>query len=198
MEAFHHQIAEEQRAAGVRVIKPPHALGFLDPDLPSWHISALAREFKVSRATVTQWLSDDERQCAFPTAENTLRLQQWVAAHEEKPKQKKSAGRAVTLPAPKDPKRKQRQMKNPNQIEQKTKRAAHSAQPLKRSVGSRRIRVRLRVPMALHAAIKKGANRLGLTMSAFVERAVREALPLIESDNAPMPRAGRSLKGGAK
>ena len=25
---------EQQRAVGVRVIKPPHALGFLDPDLP--------------------------------------------------------------------------------------------------------------------------------------------------------------------
>jgi fatty acid desaturase len=34
MEAFHHKIAEEQRREGVRVIKPPHALGFLDPDLP--------------------------------------------------------------------------------------------------------------------------------------------------------------------
>ena len=34
MEAFRDQIVEQQRAAGVRVIKPPHALGFLDPDLP--------------------------------------------------------------------------------------------------------------------------------------------------------------------
>ena len=34
MEAFHQKIAEEQRREGVRVIKPPHALGFLDPDLP--------------------------------------------------------------------------------------------------------------------------------------------------------------------
>jgi fatty acid desaturase len=34
MEAFHQQIAELQRQEGVRVIKPPHALGFLDPDLP--------------------------------------------------------------------------------------------------------------------------------------------------------------------
>ena len=32
--AFHQQIAELQRQEGVRVIKPPHALGFLDPDLP--------------------------------------------------------------------------------------------------------------------------------------------------------------------
>jgi fatty acid desaturase len=36
MEAFRDQIAEQQRAAGVRVIKPPHALGFLDPDLPKF------------------------------------------------------------------------------------------------------------------------------------------------------------------
>jgi fatty acid desaturase len=35
MQALHDQIAEQQRAAGVRVIKPPHALGFLDPNLPS-------------------------------------------------------------------------------------------------------------------------------------------------------------------
>jgi fatty acid desaturase len=35
MHALREQIAEQQRLAGVRVIKPPHALGFLDPDLPS-------------------------------------------------------------------------------------------------------------------------------------------------------------------
>jgi hypothetical protein len=34
MDALRHQIVDQQRAAGVRVIKPPHALGFLDPDLP--------------------------------------------------------------------------------------------------------------------------------------------------------------------
>jgi hypothetical protein len=33
MQTLHDQIVEQQRAAGVRVIKPPHALGFLDPDL---------------------------------------------------------------------------------------------------------------------------------------------------------------------
>jgi fatty acid desaturase len=35
MREFHEEIKEEQRRAGVRVIKPPHALGFLDPDLPA-------------------------------------------------------------------------------------------------------------------------------------------------------------------
>jgi len=35
MQALREQILEQQRVAGVRVIKPPHALGFLDPDLPS-------------------------------------------------------------------------------------------------------------------------------------------------------------------
>jgi hypothetical protein len=34
MQALRDQIVEQQRAAGVRVIKPPHALAFLDPDLP--------------------------------------------------------------------------------------------------------------------------------------------------------------------
>src|SRR5947207_956837 len=36
IQAFRDQIIEQQRAAGVRVIKPPHALGFLDPDLPTF------------------------------------------------------------------------------------------------------------------------------------------------------------------
>ncbi|HUE41542.1 MAG TPA: fatty acid desaturase, partial [Chthoniobacterales bacterium] len=35
MQAFRDQIREQQRIAGVRVIKPPHALGFLDPNLPA-------------------------------------------------------------------------------------------------------------------------------------------------------------------
>ena len=34
MRELHEQIREEQREAGVRVIAPPHALGFLDPSLP--------------------------------------------------------------------------------------------------------------------------------------------------------------------
>jgi hypothetical protein len=34
MDEFHRQIAEQQRREGVRVITPPHALGFLDPTLP--------------------------------------------------------------------------------------------------------------------------------------------------------------------
>ncbi|MGA2233742.1 MAG: fatty acid desaturase, partial [Tepidisphaeraceae bacterium] len=32
MKSLHDQIEEDQRAKGVRVIKPPHAFGFLDPD----------------------------------------------------------------------------------------------------------------------------------------------------------------------
>jgi hypothetical protein len=35
MQALRDRIVEQQRAAGVRVIKPPHALAFLDPDLPT-------------------------------------------------------------------------------------------------------------------------------------------------------------------
>jgi hypothetical protein len=34
MDAFHRQIADQQRREGVRVITPPHGLGFLDPHLP--------------------------------------------------------------------------------------------------------------------------------------------------------------------
>ena len=44
MQAFRDQIVEQQRAAGVRVIKPPHALGFLDPDLPPRIESGAMRE----------------------------------------------------------------------------------------------------------------------------------------------------------
>jgi hypothetical protein len=35
MQAFRDQIIEQQRAAGVRVIKMPHALGFLEGDVPA-------------------------------------------------------------------------------------------------------------------------------------------------------------------
>jgi hypothetical protein len=34
MEGFHRQIADLQRAEGVRVINHAHMLGFLDPNLP--------------------------------------------------------------------------------------------------------------------------------------------------------------------
>ena len=36
MKALHAELASEQEAAGTRVIVPPHALGFLDPNLPKW------------------------------------------------------------------------------------------------------------------------------------------------------------------
>jgi hypothetical protein len=35
MKNLHEQIAEQQLQEGTRVIKPPHALAFLDPSLPS-------------------------------------------------------------------------------------------------------------------------------------------------------------------
>jgi len=44
MKPLHHQIADAQRREGVRVIKPPHALGFLDPDLPPILASTASRE----------------------------------------------------------------------------------------------------------------------------------------------------------
>jgi fatty acid desaturase len=40
MQQFHEQIIQDQQREGVRVIKPPHALGFLDPDLPPRRYSA--------------------------------------------------------------------------------------------------------------------------------------------------------------
>lgn len=68
--------------------------------------SALARQFRVSTATVSQWLSDDERRRVYPAAENTLRLLEWVTAEEAKPQQQKRAGSADTRPALKTRKRK--------------------------------------------------------------------------------------------
>ena len=40
MHQLHGQIREEQKRAGVRVIIPPHALGFLDPNLPKRTVPA--------------------------------------------------------------------------------------------------------------------------------------------------------------
>ncbi len=42
MAALHRQIQDLQQQQGVRVIKPPHVLGFLDPDLPSRRPNASA------------------------------------------------------------------------------------------------------------------------------------------------------------
>lgn len=36
MQRLHEQLRDEQALAGTRVIVAPHALGFLDPDLPRW------------------------------------------------------------------------------------------------------------------------------------------------------------------
>jgi fatty acid desaturase len=36
MKQLHEQIKIDQEKAGVRVIEPPHALGFLDPNLPKF------------------------------------------------------------------------------------------------------------------------------------------------------------------
>ena len=51
MKEFQRQIAADQEAAGVRVIKPPHLLGFLDPDLPETSRSVMAeRAIKIAKA----------------------------------------------------------------------------------------------------------------------------------------------------
>src|ERR1039458_10150922 len=54
--------------------------------------SALAREFNVTPASVSEWLSGERA----PTAETTLRLLHWVNAYEAQ--QKKGPGRASTRP----------------------------------------------------------------------------------------------------
>jgi transcriptional regulator with XRE-family HTH domain len=61
--------------------------------LLSWHgsKSALAREFNVTPASVSEWLSGD----SSPEAETTLRLLEWVQAGEAK---QKRPGRAQTRP----------------------------------------------------------------------------------------------------
>jgi len=47
MQAFRDQIVEQRRVAGVRVIKPPHALGFLDPNLPRYTSLVRCRKIRV-------------------------------------------------------------------------------------------------------------------------------------------------------
>ncbi len=49
MKVLHQQIAEEQRREGTRVIRPPHALAFLDPSLPE-----KSRPLKVEGEAVPQ------------------------------------------------------------------------------------------------------------------------------------------------
>jgi hypothetical protein len=44
MQALRDQIVEQQRKAGVRVIKVPHALGFLDSDLSAVDLRQKQRE----------------------------------------------------------------------------------------------------------------------------------------------------------
>jgi transcriptional regulator with XRE-family HTH domain len=57
--------------------------------------SSLAREFNVTPASVSEWLSGE----SSPTAETTLRLLHWVEQYEAQPKE--SSGGALTPPEPK-------------------------------------------------------------------------------------------------
>jgi hypothetical protein len=51
MKEFQRQIAADQEAAGVRVIAPPHMLGFLDPNLPEVSRSVMAeRAIKIAQS----------------------------------------------------------------------------------------------------------------------------------------------------
>jgi len=59
MHGFHEQILEEQKREGVRVIKPPHALGFLDPNLPP--------RKKYSAGTRPETSTKSETESAKPT-----------------------------------------------------------------------------------------------------------------------------------
>jgi fatty acid desaturase len=54
MGAFHDQIFEQQRAAGVRVITTPHALGFLDRNLPPPHRQGSRTTQSIRRGTEVQ------------------------------------------------------------------------------------------------------------------------------------------------
>jgi fatty acid desaturase len=55
MKEFHQKIAPDQEAAGVRVIKPPHALGFLDRNLPEKSRSVMAeRAIKIAKKLEAQ------------------------------------------------------------------------------------------------------------------------------------------------
>jgi hypothetical protein len=49
MKQLHEEIAEAQRREGVRVITPPHALGFLDPNLP-WSKGKESARFRLAKS----------------------------------------------------------------------------------------------------------------------------------------------------
>lgn len=66
MKELHQQIAEQQKAAGVRVIKPPHALGFLDPDLPRFADSAPAPQERKSPSPNPQRVSHQPELVGVP------------------------------------------------------------------------------------------------------------------------------------
>ena len=57
IQALQDQIAERQRSAGVCVINPPHALGFLDPNLPSWSTRTAATLDKKMSMTLENYPS---------------------------------------------------------------------------------------------------------------------------------------------
>ena len=50
MKQLHEEIAEAQRREGVRVITSPHALGFLDPNLPWSKGKESARFFRLAKS----------------------------------------------------------------------------------------------------------------------------------------------------
>ena len=49
MKQLHEEIAEAQTREGVRVITPPHALGFLDPNLP-WSKRKESARFRLAKS----------------------------------------------------------------------------------------------------------------------------------------------------
>ncbi len=82
-------------------------------------------------------------------------------------------------------------MKIPSLVGRNIKVAARAVQPKQRAA-AQRVRVKVRVSEELRALIVKGARQLGLTISEFVELAIRAKLPLIEAASKSQ------VKGGAK
>jgi hypothetical protein len=62
MEAFRDEIINEQRAAGVRVIGPPHALGFLDSNLPPHSAGGRSHDNRLKPPSASCcWIGDPGR-----------------------------------------------------------------------------------------------------------------------------------------
>lgn len=84
-------------------------------------------------------------------------------------------------------------MKKPSQIRRNLKAVKPAAQTEARAA-QKRVRFRFLAPKALNDAVKDGAKQAGLTVSAFVERAMREKAARFMAPEYHLADAKKALK----